>query len=203
MVEVVTFVTCIPIFIGVSNRMDASKFDFCRPGAEYSRNQGVMANMESPKEHGNAVPGWTPELGIRLSEVYRLLGGMRAAGAICGSSDETLGKWRDGHARPSFLALAQLAVAAGVSLDWIAFGVEPQAQPAAAPDQAIAIDEELLEAAIVGVDEFIAERGLSIPSDRRAALVATIYALAVEDGAKDLAKKPSAIAKFIRLAAVG
>lgn len=77
---------------------------------------------KSRKELGSSVPGWAPELGTRLSTLYAALGGLSEASRICGMSDETLAKYRDGGSRPSFLALAQLAEVAGMSLDWLAWG---------------------------------------------------------------------------------
>lgn len=83
---------------------------------------------EPALEGAEIVPGWTPEVGTRLKEVIRRVGGLRAASAIVDTKAEQIAKWRDGKARPPFYALQQLAAAAGVSLDWIASGRE-LAQP--------------------------------------------------------------------------
>jgi len=172
-----------------------------------------MASEKSddPRELGWQHPSFTQELGCRVQAMLDRMPSRKRAAEVSGKDADTVTKWGKGQGLAQFLALAAIAGEAGVSLDWLATGSgEMLRSPAAAPPVPVPaptavepIDEELLEVTLQGVDEFIAERGLVIPTDRRAALVATIYSLAAEDGAKDLAKKPSAIAKFIRLAAVG
>lgn len=71
------------------------------------------------KDRPNVHFRWTPAFGERLSSLIESMGTLARAGAIAGVTDEALAKWRDGKARPSFFGLANLAVAAGRSLDWL------------------------------------------------------------------------------------
>lgn len=83
----------------------------------------VKHTMEGEKEYTQGVPGWTPELGSRLSSVIDSLGGLRSTSKIAGASDEQVGKWRDGKAKMPFAAAVNIAARADVSLDWLA-GIE-------------------------------------------------------------------------------
>lgn len=80
---------------------------------------------ERDNRPGNDVPSFTAELGSRLSSVIDAIGSQKAAASIAGVSDEQLGRWKSGKARPSFFGMQALAQAAGVSLDWLATGEGP------------------------------------------------------------------------------
>lgn len=81
--------------------------------------------MENRQDDGTSVPGYTPEFGIRLAEVIQRAGGLSAAAAVGEVTYETLGKWRDGKARPALFAIARICRAAGASLDWLMGGEAP------------------------------------------------------------------------------
>tara|TARA_R110000751_G_scaffold67202_2_gene137186 strand:- start:152 stop:874 length:723 start_codon:yes stop_codon:yes gene_type:complete len=85
-------------------------------------------NLEQKKKPETSVPGYTPELGIRISTAIDHAGGLRNAASSIGVSEDSLAQWRDGKARPSFFGLQKLAVAAGISLDWLASGIETFAE---------------------------------------------------------------------------
>ena len=46
----------------------------------------------------------------------------RAAAALIGVDEDTIGHWKNGHVAPNFYGMKDLAKAAGVSLDWLAHG---------------------------------------------------------------------------------
>lgn len=93
-------------------------------------NQMVKRSMERQNEVGGGVPGWTPELGSRLSSAIELLGGLKSTGKIAGATDEQVGKWRDGRAKMPFYAAISIAERAGISLDWLA-GMSPSTEKSA------------------------------------------------------------------------
>jgi len=66
----------------------------------------------------------TPELGGRIKAAIESIGGLGPASEIAGVSHDTLAKWRDGKVRPAFFGLANIASAAGKSLDWVLRGDE-------------------------------------------------------------------------------
>lgn len=79
---------------------------------------------ELGKKPGTKVPGYTPELGMRIAELIEVVGGLKNAAEIISVSDESLANWRDGATRPNFLAIQDLATAAQRSLDWLAYGAD-------------------------------------------------------------------------------
>lgn len=81
-----------------------------------------MGKEEANKEVGREVPGYTPELGSRLSEIIATLGSLKKAADIVDSSYEQVSKWRDGKAKMPLYAAAELCAAAGKSLDWLVWG---------------------------------------------------------------------------------
>lgn len=92
--------------------------------------------LEQRRNTGDAVPGWTPEVGTRFAKVVRQLGGGEAAGKIAGVTSEMISRYINGRAKPNLYAIAVLAAAAGVTVDWILTdsepapaGPRPEAQP--------------------------------------------------------------------------
>jgi phage repressor protein C with HTH and peptisase S24 domain len=61
--------------------------------------------------------------GERFRLVLSRVGMLQRAADMTGYSSEQIAKWRDGKSRAAFLPLAILCKAAGVSLDWLAFGI--------------------------------------------------------------------------------
>lgn len=58
----------------------------------------------------------------RIDEVCRRIGGRSAAASVAGVSDDMLRRYIRGDSKPTFEVIANLARAAGVSLDWVASG---------------------------------------------------------------------------------
>mgnify|MGYP006279962051 FL=1 len=88
-----------------------------------TKNGGISESYpkgEQVLEEGTAVPGYTSEVGTRISAAIRAVGGRRNAASIVGVSDDTIDKWKSGGTRPSFFGMKALAEAAGVSMDWLA-----------------------------------------------------------------------------------
>lgn len=61
----------------------------------------------------------------RFKTVIERIGSLEKAGALVSTTGEQVGKWRDEKAKAPFLAIAILAQAAEVSLEWLAFGRRP------------------------------------------------------------------------------
>ncbi|PZU43892.1 MAG: helix-turn-helix transcriptional regulator [Microbacterium sp.] len=55
----------------------------------------------------------------RISSAIDALGGLKAASAVAGVTDEQLARWRDGKSKPSFFGVLALCKEAGISLDWV------------------------------------------------------------------------------------
>lgn len=172
--------------------------------------------MEPRKKKENLVSGWTDELGGRFNELYRRLGGLKAAEAICGTSDETLGKWRDGVSRPNFLAVMKMCEIADISLDWLASGKPPlklsetlaarpcghapngPSAPTAAPTPT-SVDIELLTTSLNTVGRFLGKSEHTASPRHHAVLAGALYALSQESGSPHLAASTEAVDHLLRL----
>lgn len=79
-----------------------------------------------------------------------------------------------GDREPGFMSIARFARAAGVSLDWLAYGRE-----------GAVFDEALLVEVIIGVELYLADVKLSVPptSKRKARLIAYLYGELLRDAA--------------------
>ena len=75
---------------------------------------------------GQWVQGYDPALGERLSLAVARIGTQKEAAAVAGVTDEQIGRWKRGQAKPAFYGIVALAKAAGVSLDWLATGEGPR-----------------------------------------------------------------------------
>lgn len=90
-----------------------------------ARNQGVRRKVEQPIRGASPVPGYASELGTRISSIIDLYPTKAEAASVAEVTAESLGHYVSGKAKPRFDALARLASARGVSLDWLAGGDGP------------------------------------------------------------------------------
>ncbi|AXY41632.1 XRE family transcriptional regulator [Halomonas sp. JS92-SW72] len=77
---------------------------------------------ELDEKEPNPVPNPTDGIGTRIAEVADRLGGRKKAASAAGVSVSTLNRWTTGESVPVFAGVARLCMAAGVSLDWVAYG---------------------------------------------------------------------------------
>lgn len=96
----------------------------------------------------------------RFSERFRIvidrLGTLEKAGNLVSTTGEQVGKWRDEKAKAPFLAVAILAQAADVSIEWLAFG---KGQPSLGAPLANEIDDEDENVAFVPLLDVVASAG--------------------------------------------
>jgi transcriptional regulator with XRE-family HTH domain len=145
-----------------------------------------IGKVEVGRKLGTPVPGYTPELGTRITHAIEQLEGLKAASKIIGVSDESLAQWRDGKARPSFFGLQKLADAAGVSLDWLATGKLPEA-PAPQPSEPVAqIDQRLMGRCSDAFGKLYKELGIALSLADLGALAAEAYNDLVAAEVKDM-----------------
>ena len=142
--------------------------------------------MSAKSSQRDSIRGYTPEFSSRMAVLIHKLGGVNEAALAAETAAETIRNWRDGRSEPKGFALARLAAAANVSMDWLLSGRrgridigeeggilgesrEPTA--ASAPDRI-----ELMRRVRARVDGFVADYG-PIEPDKRAILMSTIYDL--------------------------
>lgn len=142
---------------------------------------GGDAKGGSDSAQGGSAPGWTPEIGERIEKAVQRAGGYPRAAKIADTKAEQIRKWRNGSARPPLFGMAAIAVAAGVSLDWLISGshtgtaqqqsqaqINPQSaiNEVVAPDYSVAsqehIDQEILPRVVDAVARAYRIEGISI-----------------------------------------
>jgi len=125
-------------------------------------------------------PSYLPELGRRLSAVLDAVGARSKAAEIAGRSTDMLNKYERAAAEPPFMALANLCLAAGASMEWLATGEgEMRKGTETAPDQASQpLRREDLMMAVQLASEALGNKVL--PPGDHAELVTLLYELLIE-----------------------
>lgn len=92
-----------------------------------------MLNQEA--RGGGAVvgEGSVEDLGARIARVCKLLGGQERGAQVAGVSLSQMKRYITGRNEPKFVDMARLAIAAGVSIRWLATGDGPMLKPASLP----------------------------------------------------------------------
>jgi len=140
--------------------------------------------MSEPTFGGSgAVPGWTPEFGTRLRAICDQIGGLSKASKIAGVTAEQIAKWRDGVARPPLFPVASLAVAAGVSLDWIVTGGR---QGDGRSERVPVESRSTIRADILGetlgiIEEWLAVNNRTLEPNKKSEIVSKLYQLIIEE----------------------
>lgn len=107
----------------------------------------------------------------RLRQVVDEIGSRKRAGLIANVKAEMITKYIDGKAKPTFFTVRALATAAGVGLDWLAYGEEHR--PAAVQDGPV--DHDLLAMVIENLEERLSQFDVNISTEKRARLIALMY----------------------------
>ncbi|MBF0251145.1 MAG: hypothetical protein HQL35_11015 [Alphaproteobacteria bacterium] len=139
-----------------------------------------MDKSELARKPGTGVPGYTPELGTRIAQAIEGVGGLKAAARIVGVSDESLAQWRDGRARPSFFGLQHLASAAGVSMDWLATGEEPEKDAPVTGAALSKIDLALLTDVIRLIEDWLSNADRKMSPSKKAEVIVMAYEMIEE-----------------------
>jgi transcriptional regulator with XRE-family HTH domain len=152
---------------------------------------------DAADENRTQGPILAPGIGPRIKAVADILGTRAYAAKAAGVSDDMLYRYIREENPPSFAAMAGLAKAAGVRLDWLAFSEEPMRR-----DQAVRVahlDHSVARDVIVVVEEFLRERGLVLDPEKKAELFILLYEdIREHEGKVDRAK----VIRLVKLAAV-
>lgn len=114
-----------------------------------TKNQSLSDNRDRKNGLGQEGPSSEFELGHRISVVVSAIGTQKKASEIAGVTSEQIGRWRNGATKIPLQAAAQLCAAAGRSLDWLAFGHDPDTPQQIT--QVDPIDLDTMEAVIESV----------------------------------------------------
>lgn len=137
--------------------------------------------MSASRKVGRPIPGSRTDLGTRLRELEKRFRNRAEAASAAGVARSTFQNWVEGKSDPSFEGLARCAVAAGVSLDWLAYGSASNAEEHMHKESVQSpIDNELLEIIIDVLDKELRRRTVSLKADRKAFLISELYGLCME-----------------------
>lgn len=117
---------------------------------------------------------------MRFAEVLGTFLDRAEAENLSGSSWKTLIRWSKGETDASLDAVARLAIAAGYSLEWLAFGIEPKLRVVDDDEvaQAVAggwINGELLEDILSKIRRFMLAKGKPLTLQRYERLGFDLY----------------------------
>ncbi len=132
---------------------------------------------------------YAEQLRSRVEALIDLFSSRTEAARVAEKNPDMITGYIRGRNKPPFDVLARLALAQGVSLDWVATGkgeMRPgsAAAPAPPPSSAVAIDEDLMAKIVDGISRTYKDEGARIaPSDlgRLAARIHTDLAIAYDD----------------------
>lgn len=145
----------------------------------------ISKGSEKPviSQSGDRVPGWTPEIGIRIALIIERFGGLKAAAEFLNTKAETVASWRDGKTRAPLFSIQALSEKAGFTLDWLVSGSETAARPnGVARSKCTQMDTEFMGQIAEMVEQAYRELG-SRPSARELGQVsARIYVKAISVG---------------------
>ncbi|WP_412557567.1 helix-turn-helix domain-containing protein [Thalassospira sp. MIT1370] len=109
-----------------------------------------------------------------------------------GFSVSGIKKWFSGTTDPSWSAIIQVALACNVSLDWLAFGTEPQSDRANE-----AVDEEVLLAAIQAVETDLHDRGETMEPSDKSRLIYLLYRTRMKEKDQSLTEPKSVMSSLL------
>lgn len=157
---------------------------------------GGYDESERSADNRNVVPVLAPEIGTRIGKVADLVGGRRQGAEAAGVSIASLQRYIAEEVEPTFSAIAGLAKAGKVRLDWLAFDEQPMLKDQSLP--VAPLDLKLLEDIIFEVEDYLQELGGTIESKKKAELLSLIYEdVREQEGKVDRAR----IIRFVNLAA--
>lgn len=107
----------------------------------------------------------------RLRQVVEEIGSRKRAGLIANVKAEMITKYIDGKAKPTFFTIRALASAAGVGMDWLAYGDSQRPNS----EQDGPVDHDLLAMVIESLEERLDQFGVTISTEKRARLIALMY----------------------------
>ena len=161
-----------------------------------SKKTSSYIKSEPRVKNRKSVPILTPGIGTRISAAAEQIGTRKSAAGAAGVSSDSLQRYIREEVEPTFSAVAGLAHAAGVNLEWLATGEGPMLRGEA--EHVAPLDQGVMRDVIQVVEEFLQERGLRLEPEKKAELLVLLYEDVREhEGKVDRAR----ILKLVNLAA--
>lgn len=172
-----------------------------RHAVEMSTENDIF-DTENEIDAGFPVRGLSPDVRERLRLAVRAGGGNKAVAEAASVPISTLNGTLAGKSEPRASVLAAIAKATGRSLDWLMYGIEPQAAVAPTSAQQASPDIETLVKVVQLVEDWLSAHGRVMPPAKKAETIGAIYQFVMEDieaGAKSIDTRK--LTQFLRLVA--
>jgi hypothetical protein len=130
---------------------------------------------------GEAARNISETLGGRLNEACAIVGSKKVAAEIMGVSEDMVYRYCRALTKPPFMPLAALSRAAGIRMEWLAFGDGPMRtmdETASTDDDARELDSELLGAVITLLEQVLSEMALSLNPITKGKVIPLLYQFA-------------------------
>ena len=134
-----------------------------------------MTRQTSQLDKVNVQAGKVDALGERISVAIERAGGATLMSQKAGVSTSVLRKWRSGQSEPQVTSLVNMAMAAGVSVEWLATGRGESDQEAPSGLGEAHIDLDALEEVAVKVLALLDKRRPDLSARARARIVRLVY----------------------------
>jgi transcriptional regulator with XRE-family HTH domain len=141
-------------------------------------------------------PNFAQDLAGRLASISSQVGGHGVAARLCGVSLSQYKRYVAGRNQPTFETVVRLALAANVSLEWLATGRGRSNRSTLDG----ALNEAALSHVLAALDDSMAGRGTPLSPNRRAAVAATAYAMVIEEGGPDSTHVGRVVDRLVSLA---
>lgn len=136
------------------------------------------------------VPIPAKGIGTRISSACDRLGTRKSAATVSGVSVDSLARYIKEDAMPPFDVAARLCLGAGVSMEWLATGIEPAETAGPSTSQPVSLQN--LTLALQLVDEVLSAKALPMPAPDKAELTLAVAEL-LEEGVPE-----ATVLRFVR-----
>lgn len=151
------------------------------------------------KTDRNSVPNVAPGIGTRIDAVSKLVGTRAEAAKAALVSDDMLYRYIREDSPPSFSAMAGLAKAAGVSLDWIATG-QGHMMAGSGASSVPSISRDIMADVIEVVLRELDSQGKTLSPDKMSQLMLLIHDEILESEQTATGVDRSKVIRLIKLA---
>lgn len=155
-----------------------------------------MTGESDRRRLGGSRAASDPELGCRIEAASAIIGRRPEAAAAGGISHDQLTRIIQGKARPSFETVVGIARKSGVSLEWLATGKGEMLATTRPKDEKL-LSEVLVATAIVAVEQYLEEKQLTCPPEKKAELILLLCEIAKSES--DLSIHRASIGRMLRL----
>ena len=152
--------------------------------------KGKTRKSEAGEEVGTVVPTYRKEVGSRIKEIALDLGGVPVLAKTADVSESQLYRIISGESDTKIGMCKAIAEAGGKSLSWVITGADVAADSVAEPAERYSATHTStrtttaleIEKVVSFVENYLLDRNLQLPIDKKARLIALAWEFASESG---------------------